>query len=96
MSAKKKTSTDLQIEEWVEGRSAHNLDRDECCPDFSCCTPELQASEAERRTFARYWREGNSMAMNEMLMMFLGKLIHQSGLEEEVHIAGQVDDGRKN
>jgi hypothetical protein len=30
-----------QSEEWVNGKSVHNIVDDECCPDFSCCTPTL-------------------------------------------------------
>lgn len=28
-----------QSVEWANGRSVHNIIDDECCPDFSCCTP---------------------------------------------------------
>lgn len=37
-----------QLELWVRGKSVHNDERDECCPDFSCCSPELLAPEHER------------------------------------------------
>jgi len=26
-----------QLAKWVNGESIHNKERDECCPDFSCC-----------------------------------------------------------
>ena len=40
-----------QMMKWLEGNSIHDMERDECCPDFSCCKPELQADEATRRQF---------------------------------------------
>jgi hypothetical protein len=30
-----------QTRRWVEGNARHNVIDDECCPDFSCCMPEL-------------------------------------------------------
>lgn len=30
-----------QTERWVEGDIRHNVVDDECCPDFSCCVPEM-------------------------------------------------------
>ena len=32
-----------QLDEWVKGNPIHNNVDDECCPDFSCCRPELLA-----------------------------------------------------
>ena len=34
---------------WVAGESHHNRIDDECCPDFSCCTPELYERDREKR-----------------------------------------------
>jgi hypothetical protein len=35
---------------WVNGISRHNNITNECCPDFSCCSPELfEEDEAKRR-----------------------------------------------
>jgi hypothetical protein len=30
-----------QAEAWVRGESKHNDIDNECCPDFSCCRPDL-------------------------------------------------------
>ena len=30
-----------QNEKWVNGISEHNIIDNECCPDFSCCEPDL-------------------------------------------------------
>lgn len=39
----------VQTLAWAQGRSYHNRIDDECCPDFSCCVPNLfEADEAKR------------------------------------------------
>ena len=38
-----------QIENWVNGISRHNYIDDECCPDFSCCEPDLFEQDREKR-----------------------------------------------
>jgi len=34
---------------WAEGKPYHNTIDDECCPDFSCCRPELFETDAAKR-----------------------------------------------
>ena len=46
-------TSDEQLAEWVKGNSIHNQDRDECCPDFSCCDNELLAPEDERKSLQK-------------------------------------------
>lgn len=38
----------LQIFLWLFGYSWHNLIRDECTPDFSCCAAKYKESLKER------------------------------------------------
>ena len=59
----------------------------ECCPDFSCCKPNLLAPEGARRRF----KEAGGKERIQMLMEFLGALVADSGKEGKVHVAGQVD-----
>ena len=42
-----------QLRLWVRGESTHVRTPEgfECCPDFSCCRPELLASRGARRMF---------------------------------------------
>lgn len=63
-----------QLELWVAGKSVHNPTRDECCPDFSCCQPELQADKETREVFVR----ADENSQKEMLMMFLGGAFYHS------------------
>lgn len=34
---------------WMEGISTHCRLTNECCPDFSCCHPDMLTPELERR-----------------------------------------------
>lgn len=79
-------TTSEQLQKWVSGEPVHNHARDECCPDFSCCQPDLMADEAVRKRFARAVFEGDESTQNQMLMMFLGAAF--SG--KKVHIAGDI------
>lgn len=71
---------------WVNGESIHNKERGECCPDFSCCRPELLAPKEVRELFCKAYLEDNEDLMNRLLMEFLsrsleGKNVHIAGLE---------------
>ena len=67
-------TTDEQLKLWVTGQSIHrgkrSDPRSECCPDFSCCKPELLAPESERREFVEHPEK-----RNDMCGTFLGRLI---------------------
>ena len=44
-----------QLEKWVRGESVHNgaaKNLGECCPDFSCCHPDMLWPEDRRKEFA--------------------------------------------
>lgn len=71
-----------QVQLWVGGTSVHNAERDECCPDFSCCRPKLLASEEERQKFYKAHHAGDSKTTNNMLAVFLGKLISSDDVPE--------------
>jgi hypothetical protein len=78
-----------QLEKWVQGESVHNTERDECCPDFSCCQPELLAPKVTREAFAKAYREGgaDSQIVSEMLIGFLAGFTGKN-----VHVAGNQSD----
>ena len=78
-----------QINKWVEGESIHNDERDECCPDFSCCHNEVKTDQATRKRFRKAYLEGDDEIQNEMLMMFLGAALKN----ENVYIVGSESDG---
>tara|TARA_Y100000310_G_scaffold82841_1_gene79433 strand:+ start:362 stop:616 length:255 start_codon:yes stop_codon:yes gene_type:complete len=77
-----------QLDLWVRGISTHNNDRGECCPDFSCCKPELLAPVEVRETFAN----ASEPTRHGMLGSFLGKAIALL-TDQSTYIAGQdVED----
>ena len=42
-------TVNIQLILWVLGISIHNMYGDECCPDFSCCVPELKEKSFIKR-----------------------------------------------
>lgn len=76
---------DEQLKLWVEGKSFHNRDRDECCPDFSCCKPELQAPREVREAFVA----ASPRQRDKFLMSFLAAAIELAGHADKVYIAGR-------
>ena len=78
-----------QLSEWVKGNSVHRPD--ECCPDFSCCVPELKAPPEERELFAQLYQEGRHEEYQRMLMMFLGRALPLI-TTKKVYIAGSIPD----
>jgi hypothetical protein len=76
-----------QLEEWVKGNPIHNTDRDECCPDFSCCQEKI-ADKYVRERFAKAFYENDEHTKMEMLGMFLGSIMGG----KDIYIAG-LDQG---
>lgn len=80
-----------QLNEWVKGNPVHNDERDECCPDFSCCMGNGYITEVSvRKEFAEAYKTGNDAKVHEMLMMFLGQAFPKS------YIAGGEPPGLLN
>lgn len=77
------TSPDEQLQQWLEGRPVHNQERDECCPDFSCCCPELLAPPEVRKLFVE-----RKDLQGQLLMGFLGAMIAHKLSDKKVYIAG--------
>lgn len=34
---------------WADGYSFHNQEDNECCPDFSCCRPDMFQQDQRKR-----------------------------------------------
>jgi len=75
---------DEQLTEWLKGNPVHNEIRDECCPDFSCCQPDLLWPEEQRQEFV----DAGDEKRNGMLMMALGGLLESQGKRDDTYIAG--------
>lgn len=77
-------SVDHQVKHWAAGIPTHNPVGDECCPDFSCCQPQLLMDEKTRQVFLAAHESGDHETRSQMLVMSLGAAL--SG--ENVYIAG--------
>lgn len=78
-------TVDEQLALWRRGVNTHNPERDECCPDFSCCQPELARPLAERETFCQSDKEKQL----ELMSQYLGALIVHAGVS--ARIVGQEE-----
>jgi len=83
---------DDQLVEWLKGNPIHNDERGECCPDFSCCQPELLADQKTRQAFT----DADEELRMSMLGMFLGAAMTLAAAEKEVYIAGADDPEKSN
>ena len=72
-----------QLDAWVAGNPIHKQDTNECCPDFSCCRPELGIPIEQRILFRDHPEH-----RHEMLMVFLGAAI-SSMTDKKVYLAGE-------
>ena len=75
---------DEQLEAWLKGNPQHNEDLDQCCPDFSCCVPDLLVDYETRKAFA----EADEELQMSMLGLFLGKAFAATGMLDKVHLVG--------
>ncbi len=66
-----------QLKKWVDGEAIHNIERSECCPDFSCCNGNM-VEKPIREKFAKAYRENDHSTVNAMLMMFLSNAFPRS------------------
>jgi|HubBroStandDraft_6_1064221.scaffolds.fasta_scaffold1274951_1 hypothetical protein len=76
-------NTDEQLEQWVAGNPIHAAN---CCPDFSCCRPELLASQVIRKA---YLAAGEDERI-QFLGYFLGEAISLAAKEQEKKINVRV------
>ena len=77
-----------QVKLWVAGKSVHNGSKEhpfsECCPDFSCCYPDLLWPLELRLKF----QSATTKERHSMLGMALSALIAKE-CDVAVHVAGE-------
>jgi hypothetical protein len=73
---------------WLKGSPRHNQIDDECCPDFSCCVPELLAPMEVRQIFYNAELKGDNKTIDRMLGEFLDRMIRHKLPNKKVYIAG--------
>jgi len=77
-----------QTLDWLNGNPQHNKIDNECCPDFSCCKPELLAPIEIRQLFYNAEINNNHKLVDRLLGEFLSKMIDYIPSKPKVHIAG--------
>lgn len=79
----------MQLSQWVSGFSFHNGVDDMCCPDFSCCYPEIVTPLEKRQEFFKLYKEKGSEATIPMIAEFLKAVQGQ-----DIHIIGAEPAGQ--
>ncbi len=82
-------TSDEQLARWVDGESACPNDAGECCPDFSCCQPELLADALLRRRFVAVDEAGRSALLMGFLTAAIAKMAELLAAKvPKVYVAG--------
>jgi hypothetical protein len=81
-------TNDEQLQRWVDGESVHSSLTGECCPDFSCCRPELLSTPEFRIAFQEAHQREDEAAVMSMLGSCLGAAFATMGKADEVYVAG--------
>ena len=82
-------SPDEQLKRWAAGESVCPNSRHECCPDFSCCRPQLAWPLEKRARFVAA-AQGDR---EKMMMGVLGDLVASTG--EKAHVTRGVPEDRE-
>jgi len=85
-----KARCEIQVKSWVAGISRHNKIDDECCPDFSCCTPKSLQPREVRELFAA----SDGEQREHMLFGFLGGMLKD--VEPNTYLAGQKIEDKEH
>jgi hypothetical protein len=75
-----------QLDKWVDGESLCPNDRDECCPDFSCCS-NVETPRGVKEAFRAAFLRGDHEAMEKFCIGFLGGAVLQVS-DKEVYLTG--------
>jgi len=78
-------SCEEQVDRWVAGESLHSDHRgcgEECCPDFSCCRPEMLQPVEVRRAF----KVADEKGRGKFCMMFLGGMLANAAPDLKAYI----------
>ncbi len=86
------SSYDEQLTSWANGEPTHVGDRldGQCCPDFSCCRPELLQPKEVREAFVA--------ADEDQRTRFLGQFLGLALADDpaKIYVAGVPDTRRRS
>ena len=78
-----------QLRLWLTGKSVHNEETNECCPDFSCCIPSLEASQEDKLTFCNAWVNERYDITSGMMLIFLSSMVIARGMDQQgIYVGG--------
>ncbi len=66
---------------WLQGRCVHLWMPDLCCPDYSCCAPDLLVPLELRELYVQAHNDGDVQTLQRLDRMFLGRLLRHERLE---------------
>ena len=70
-----------QFDDWLEGRCVHLWMPDLCCPDYSCCVPDLLVPLEVRELYVQLHNSGDIEGLQRLDRWFLGRLLQHKRLE---------------
>lgn len=79
--------SDEQLNKWVNGQSIHNNIDEECCPDFSCCLPDVNTPIKIRKKFADAHYLDDEVTTMDMLMGFVSGAFQDEVKNKKVYIS---------
>lgn len=68
-----KERREIQLKNWLEGISIHNHTDNECCPDYSCCKPELLQPVKIRKEYIKADEEQRSIMEFDFMLKGIKK-----------------------
>lgn len=84
-------TTEEQLRRWVAGDSTHRLDPSitggECCPDFSCCNPQLLAEKSVREAFAAASQNGRTHFLIAFMDALITSLVGKPSGSVDAHVS---------
>ena len=78
-----------QLNLWVDNKSVHDDEQDQCCPDFSCCNKEINTPPEIKELFRDAYLRNNEELQYQLLLKFLGAAISTLPNGKKVYIAGE-------
>lgn len=76
---------------WFNGHSFHDDERDQCCPDFSCCNSKIDTPISVRKQYLLAFLDGDKKTLNHWNGVFLRVALNTIEGGQDVHIIGPCD-----
>lgn len=74
-----------QLLKWQKGESIHNIERDECCPDFSCCDKDINTSQGIKDRFVLAHLNNDEEAKERWLNWFLNGMLTKKSSDSRIY-----------